>query len=168
MKKSLKKALGVYQDFQQFKDEGIWRTFGQGLDAMSDRSTLFRFILIPLSINTLLWLTVIVSPGSVLSVLENGFSISEKFLLIIMAFVVATGGWITYSLLRLKFPTIEESRMESKVFGTFEYQSDSHKHYLIWLTSIAGGVLNLLALISVDLILSRKMDEMVCFFSMSC
>lgn len=168
MKKSLQKAFGAYLDFQQALDEGIWSTFSDGLDAMSDRRTLFRYILIPISINIFLLLAVILSPDGVFSLLENEFSISARFLLLVSAFVVGIGGWITYSLLRLKFPNVEESNMESKVFGSFEYQSQSNKHYIIWLASILGGTLNLTALIVVDLLLSGKMDEIVCFFSMSC
>lgn len=138
----------------------MWRPFGKeenderfaerlndSIEAMSDRRVLLRFLFVGAVLNVLIWLCVIIFPGDVREAFSRVNEASDKLSKVILALVFGLGMWVTYSLFRLKFPDIEEQRLDAEVMGSFAYQAHSSKRWMIWLFSVVGGVLNLLLLI---------------------
>ena len=78
---------------------------------------------------------------------------SDRIAKIVLAIVFGIGMWLTYSLFRLRFPDIEEQRLDSEVMGSFAYQTNSTKRWMVWVLSAVGGIVNvgLLALVAMAL-----------------
>ena len=71
-----------------------------------------------------------------------------------MAIVFGIGMWLTYAVFRLKFPVIEEQRLDAEVMGSFAYQSNSTKRWMVWVLSAVGGLVNVGLLVAVAMALS--------------
>jgi hypothetical protein len=124
-------------------DDQFAEKLSRGVEAMSDRRTLIRFIWILGTINLLIWLSVLIVPVDVRDGFDTVSQLNRKVGGIVLALVLGLGMWLSYSLLRLKFPDIEEQRLDADVMGSFAYQSDSTKKYRVWLFSAIGGIVNL-------------------------
>ncbi len=136
------------------KDERTAEYVNRGLEAMSDRTTLKRFLYIVLALNFLLWAAVILRPYDVRYAFERVSDVNNKISMIVLGIVFGLGMWITYSSLRLKFPDIEDQNLDSEVMATFAYQAHSSKRWFVWLIAVIGGVFNLLSMIFLDLFLT--------------
>ena len=123
-------------------DDKFAETVNTSVDAMSDRRTLLRFIYILGTINLLIWASVLFVPAAVRDGFNRVWNVNQKISMIVLALVFGVGMWLSYSLFRLKFPDIEEQRLDADIMGSFAYQSDSTKKYRVWMFSAVGGIVN--------------------------
>ncbi len=138
-------------------DESDARTahhLDKGVEAMADRRTLLIFLAIMGGLNLLIWAAVLLVPEDVRSAFETVHGISNKISVVVLGLVFGVGLWFTYSLLRVKFPDIEDLNLDSTVFGSYVYHASSKKRWLVWLFSSLGGVVNLLAVVVATLLLT--------------
>lgn len=136
------------------RDDLVAKAVDHGVEALSDRKTLIGYLALILSLNIILWAAVIFRPYEMREAAESVNTTSNMILVIIFGVIFGFGMWITYSLLRLKFPKIEEHNLESGVMATLAYQDQSSKRWFVWLVSVIGGVTNLLSMILIDILLT--------------
>jgi hypothetical protein len=128
-------------------DDQFAETVSRSVDAMSSRRTLLRFIYILGTINLLIWASVLIVPAAVRDGFDTVWNMNQKISMIVLALVFGVGMWLTYALLRLKFPDIEDQRLDDGVMASFAYQSLSIKRFKVWSISAVGGILNVVLLI---------------------
>ena len=116
------------------------------LGDMSVRKKLLRMLYIFGSINLAIWLCCLVFAFDVREAFERVNELNQKFSIIVLAVPFALGMLITYGAFRIKFPDVEEVELDSDVFGSYSYQRDSQKRWLVWLFSTVGGIINLFLL----------------------
>jgi hypothetical protein len=150
----ISESLDKYND----KFEAKWdRRLTRHVDAMSDRVTLRKYIYVLGGVNILLWLSVLARPSDVLSAFTKVANIDDRLVGTVLVGVFAVGMWLTYALFRFKFPSLEERNYSAGFMATYTYQLNWTRKFLIWVTSVAGGVLNLLALsIVLGLLVSER------------
>lgn len=138
--------------------EAKWnRRLTRHVDAMSDRKTLRNYIYVLVCVNLLMWLAVLIRPFDVLSAFTKIGSIDDRLVLTVLIGIFAIGMWLTYALFRVKFPRLEERDYEPEFMATYAYHVNWTRKFRIWVTAVAGGVLNLLALsITLGLLVSEK------------
>jgi hypothetical protein len=124
------------------------------VEAMSDRRLLLRYVLVLTAVNILIWLSVLIFPGGVRDGFTQVWDANSKLAAVVLAIGFGIGMWLTYGVFRLKFPDIEEQRLDADVMGSFAYQSNSTKRWMVWLGSAIGGLVNLLLLIGATIALS--------------
>jgi len=143
------------------EDEKLNEKFDAGLsglvDGLSDRTRLFRFLWISIALNIVLWLSVIFFHEFVNERYRQLLGASNKIGIGVLIIPLALGFFITYSLCRIKFPDIEENKLQSEMMSSYNYQSRSMKRWYIWLFSICGGVLNAVLLILANLYLNDQL-----------
>lgn len=122
--------------------------------AMSDRKLLLRYVLVLGTVNLLIWLSVLIFSGGVRDGFTRVWDVNNKIAMVVLAIVFGAGMWLTYALFRLKFPDIEEQRLDAEVMGSFAYQSNSTRRWMVWLLSAVGGLVNLLMLMMAAMALS--------------
>ncbi len=135
-------------------DDRIAEKINEGVEAMSDRRVLVRYVLVLGTVNLLIWLSVLIFSGSVRDGFSQVWAGSDRIAKVVLAIVFGIGMWLTYSLFRLKFPDIEEQRLDSDVMGSFAYQSNSTKRWMVWVLSAVGGIVNVGLLVVVAMALS--------------
>ena len=128
-------------------DDHIAEMLSHGVEAMADRRTLLLFIWILSSINLLIWASVLIVPADIRDGFDRVWGMSQQIGGVFIALVFGVGMWLSYALFRLKFPDIEEQRLDADVMGSFAYQSDSTKKYRVWLLSAIGGIVNVVLMI---------------------
>lgn len=134
--------------------EELGRQINSLLGDLSVRKKLLRIIFIFGTINIAIWLCCLIFPGDVRSAFERVHELNQKFSILVLAFPFSLGMLITYSIFRIKFPDIEEIELDSEVLGSYSYQSNSQKRWLVWVFSTIGGVLNLFLLFTAVLTLT--------------
>ena len=143
------------------KDEIANEKFDESLtkivDGLSNRKSLFRFLWIFAALNVFIWITVSLFHKFVNERFRQIFDISDKAGLGILLVPFFIGIFITYSLCRLKFPDIEENKLQSEMMASYSYQAHSMKRWYIWLFSIFGGVLNVVLLVLLNLYLNEQL-----------
>jgi hypothetical protein len=143
------------------KDEIANEKFDESLtkivDGLSNRKSLFRFLWIFAALNVFIWITVSLFHNFVNERFRQIFDISDKAGLGILLVPFFIGIFITYSLCRLKFPDIEENKLQSEMMASYSYQAHSMKRWYIWLFSIFGGVLNVVLLVLLNLYLNEQL-----------
>lgn len=106
MKRVLEKVLDSYDRRLERREESFERTLTRGVEALSDRRTLKRYIIILSVVNVLIWASVLLVPNDVLWAFERISSIDGKLTGMVLAVVWGIGLWLTYSLFRLKYPQL--------------------------------------------------------------
>ncbi len=139
-------------------DERFAETLNDGVSALSDRATLIRFLALSGGVVVLIWIAVLFAPTDVRSAFATIHGLNNKMSVAILAIVFGLGMWLTYCFFRLKFPTIEETDLESDVLGSYAYQASSNRRWLVWLFSAVGGIVNLLAMAVVTIALSGSTE----------
>ena len=143
------------------KDEIANEKFDESLtkivDGLSNRKSLFLFLWIFAALNVFIWITVSLFHNFVNERFRQIFDISDKAGLGILLVPFFIGIFITYSLCRLKFPDIEENKLQSEMMASYSYQAHSMKRWYIWLFSIFGGVLNVVLLVLLNLYLNEQL-----------
>ena len=140
------------------EDEKITAYQSQAIENLSDRQTLFRFLLICVLANAIIWFSVLIFPSFVHEKFSRIFDVSDKLAIALLGFPFGFGLFAAYSLCRLKFSDVEDNKnLESDMMSSFNYQSNSTKRWFVWLFSIVVGVLNLAFLILVNLMLSNNL-----------
>lgn len=91
----------------------------RNLDAMSDRRTLKRYILVLATVNLLVWLSVIMFPHDVSDAWVKVTDLNDKIGAIVLAVIFAIGMWLTYSILRLRFPDVEDQEFGAEVLPAY-------------------------------------------------
>lgn len=129
-------------------DDQFAERIGAQIDAMSDRKLLVKYLLVLGTVNLLIWLSALIFSDGVRDGFTRVWNTNNKLAMIVLALVFGVGMWLTYALFRLKFPDIEEQRLDAEVMGSFAYQSNSTKRWMVWLLSAVGGLVNLLLLIT--------------------
>ena len=135
-------------------DDRFAERINANVDAMSDRRVLVRYVLVLGAVNILIWLSVLIFAGSVRDGFSQVWEASDRIAKVVLAIVFGIGMWLTYALFRLKFPDIEEQRLDSDVMGSFAYQTNSTKRWMVWVLSAVGGVVNVGLLVVVAMALS--------------
>ena len=154
MRDWIRKRLDVYEGRHEKRDEEFAAFVNRAVGAMSDRHTLRLFLGVLAVANSVTWLSVIIFPNDVIHAWSKVTNIDDKIGFAVMSILFGLGMWLTYSLLRLKFPDIENQNFSPDVMATYAYQSHSTKRWWVWLFSVIGGVVNLLAIVFVDLLLN--------------
>jgi hypothetical protein len=124
------------------------------VDDLSNRTLLFRYLLLGVSLNAALWLVVLVFYETVNQGFIRLFNLNNKIAVLVLGFPLMFGFLITYTLCRLKFPDIEDNNLQSEIMASYAYQAHSLKRWYIWLFSSLGGVLNVVLLFLVNLYLN--------------
>lgn len=135
------------------EDTKIARNFSKAVDSMADRMILRRFLLIGVLSNFLIWSAVFLMP----EMIYKGFSLvntfSNKLSLGLLGIPLIFTTFTIYALFRLKFPDIEEQRLDSEIMSSHTYQINSGKRYIIWVCSFSVGIVNTILLIFADIYL---------------
>lgn len=90
----------------------------RGIEALADRQTLYRSIIVFGALNLILWLAVLIFPSAVRSAWESLNKVSGKIAMAALGIPFGLGLYFTYSLFRLKFADIEDQNMESAPMGS--------------------------------------------------
>jgi hypothetical protein len=138
---------------KQDSDDRFAEKIAANVEAMADRRVLVRYVLVLGTVNLLMWVCVLLLTASVRDGFSQVWSASDKIGKIVLAMVFGIGMWLTYALFRMKFPDIEEQRLDSEIMGSFAYQSDSTKRWMVWVLSAVGGLLNVGLLVAVAMAL---------------
>jgi len=154
MRDWLRKRLDAYESRRERRDEELSELMISSVDAMDHRPTLKLFVYCLAGLNCLYWLSVLLVPNDVADAFSRVHEISDKVVATALAIVFGTGLWLTYAIFRLKFPDLEDAVTSDEVMSSFAYQQHSYRRIRIWMTAVAGGVLNLLALAVVEAIRS--------------
>lgn len=141
----------VIEKLEKDDDREIADNLNRGVEALADRKTLHRSILVFGIFNLILWLSVLIFPAAVRSAFDTVYNVNSKIAIVVLGIPFGLGLYFTYSLFRLKFADIEDQNIESAPMGSFNYHSHSQKRWLVWVFSVLGGVLNLLLLILVNI-----------------
>jgi hypothetical protein len=123
----------------------------RAVESLSDRRAIYRSLVVLGLSNLILWLGILIFPGTVRGAFERLIGLNGKIGVAALGIPLGIGLYFSYSLFRLKFPDIEEQNIESAPMGSFNYHTHSNKRWMIWFFSTVGGVLNLLLLILVDI-----------------
>lgn len=116
------------------------------VDSLSDRRTLLRFLAICLAMNLIIWIIAIVFADGVYAAMSRIFP--DKIGMLILGIPWGAGMYATYCILRLRSPTIEDSKhLDSDLMASFAYQSASTKRWFVWLFAVIGGMVNVLLLV---------------------
>jgi len=102
------------------------------VDGMADRRNLIRFLLFCGFANLLIWLCVIIFPAAVRDSFVLVNEVSDKISKATLAVPFGLGLFFTYSLFRLKFPDVEEQKLDSDLMASFHYQAHSLRRWWIW------------------------------------
>lgn len=153
----MKNVRYIAEKLEQRRDETDSRIdegFSKGIELLSDRSNIYRALIVLGICNLILWLSVLIFPSFVGSVWANVGRVSDKVAVALLGIPFGLGLYLTYSIFRLKFDDVEHQNVESTPLGSFNYQSQSQKRYLIWLFSVLGGVLNTVLMVLTDIFLT--------------
>lgn len=135
------------------EDPQIAQNFSKVVDSMADRNLLRRFRLIGFLTNCLVWSAVFLMPETIYKGFNLVNAFSNKLSLGLLGIPLIFTTFTIYGLFRLKFPDIEEQKLDSEMMSTFAYQANSAKRFWIWVGSFAVGIVNTLLLIFADLYL---------------
>jgi hypothetical protein len=135
-------------------DDRLAEKMNANVEAMSDRRVLVRYVLVLGAVNLLIWVSVLIFSGSVRDGFSQVWEASDRIAKLVLAIVFGIGMWLTYALFRLKFPDIEEQRLDAEVMGSFAYQSNSTKRWMVWILSAVGGLINVGLLVAVAMVIS--------------
>lgn len=156
IKKVVREGVDAYEDYSRGKDDAVFVHVSQGLEALSSPATLLKWIYILAACNTVLLLGVLFFPVKIYIFFRDSFAASDKMTMVLLGVPFGVGMWLVYSLLRLKYPDIEEQNLDNEVLATFAYQAHSNKRWFVWLGSIIGGIMNVLILTILDLLLAGR------------
>ena len=120
-------------------DDRFAEKINANVEAMSNRAVLVRYVLVLGAVNLLIWVNVLLFSGSVRDGFSQVWEASDRIAKVVLAIVFGIGMWLTYALFRLKFPDIGEQRLDAEVMGSFAYQSNSTKRWMVWVLSAVGG-----------------------------
>jgi len=135
-------------------DERLAGNLNKVVDGIADKRNLIRLLLLCGFANLAIWLCVIIFPAAVRDAFNLVNEVSDKISKVTLAFPFGLGLFFAYSLFRLKFPVIEEQKLDSDMMASFQYQAHSLKRWWIWIFSVVAGILNVLLLIALDVFLS--------------
>ena len=150
MKDLIRKGLDAYEGRQERRDEEMAKVLIRHVDALSHRPTLKIYISVLAGIEILLWAAVLIRPFDVMTAFKKVADVDDKLVAFFLAAVWGLGLWLTYSLFRLKFPDLEKVQQDDGLMSAFSAQENSVRKVRIWVLSVAGGVLNLIALAVVE------------------
>ena len=135
------------------RDTEIAKNFSKAVDSMADRNILRRFLLIGVLTNFLIWSAVFLMPEKIYQGFSLVSSMSDKIAIGLLGIPLFFTAFTVYALFRLKFPDIEEQKLDSEMMSTFAYQRNSAKRFWIWIGSFSVGIINTILLIVADLYL---------------
>ena len=120
------------------------------VEALADRRFLNRFLLLCVSLNVVCWLVTILFADWVFEAMSR--ILPDKIGALLLGVPFGLGMYITYMLIRIKTPDIEDNRqLDSEMMASFSYQAHSTKRWFVWMFAVIGGVLNVLLLIAVNM-----------------
>ncbi len=154
MRDWIRKRLDGYEGRHEKRDEEFAAIWNGAVDAMSDRRTLWRFLGILATANSVIWLSVIIFPRNVSNAWSKVTDVNDKFGALVVAIIFGIGLWLTYSILRLRIPDVEDQTLDAEIFGSVTYHARANKRFFVWLFSTVGGVVNVLGIVIVELALS--------------
>ncbi|MBK8464649.1 MAG: hypothetical protein IPL32_02355 [Chloracidobacterium sp.] len=152
MRKLIEKASDALYQQEEKKEERIAQLLDRHVDAMADRLTLKKYIYVLSGINFVLWACVMIFPYDIYKAFETVGNIDDRIVLTVVAIIFGIGMWLTYALFRLRFPELEDRGLGNDFLSSVAHQQGSYRRFHVWLASVAGGVLNLLALFIVELL----------------
>jgi hypothetical protein len=123
------------------------------VEAMSHRPTLKKYVYVLGGINLLLWAAVLIRPYDVQTAFLKVSGVDDRLGMLVLTTIFGIGMWLTYALFRLKFPNLEESKCGDEIMASFAHQENAYRKVRVWVASVSGGVLNLLALAIAELLL---------------
>lgn len=135
------------------EDTKIANNFIIVVDSMAERNVLWRFFLIGILTNLLLWTAVFLMPEKIYQGFTLVSGLSDKLAMGLLGIPLFFTAFTIYSLFRFKFPDIEEQKLQSEMMSTFAYQANSAKRFWIWIGSFSVGVINTGLLVLTDLYL---------------
>lgn len=137
------------------RDEHIDKSITEIVEALSDKSVLYRFLRNCTVLNTIVWFVAVFfyEAANYYYLQIAGMSNEAGIGILLVPFFLGT--FITYSLWRLKFPDIEDNNLQSGMMASYSYQSHSMKRWYIWFFSLVGGVANVILLCLVNVCLNE-------------
>lgn len=129
--------------------------FIETVENFSARNHLLRICLLCALLNLAIWIAVFSIPEQVYYLFVSLNEISQKLSVAALSIPLWLTFLMTYAILRLKFPEIEDhKRLESNFMGSFNYQSHSVKRWRIWIAALLAGVLDTFLLVLATLFLN--------------
>lgn len=157
MRKVINKGFEALGRRDEKREERMDALLTRNVEAMSHRPTLKLYALVLGGINLLIWAAVLLRPFDVQTAFAKVSEVNDRLVLIVIGILFGIGMWLTYALFRLKFPDLEELSQTSEVMSSFTDSEKTTRKIRVWLASVVGGVLNLLALaISFGLMVSER------------
>lgn len=150
----LRKGLDAYEAKYERRDEEFANLVNRNVEALSNRRTLLIYVSILVTINALVWLSVLLFPLDIADAWATVSDLDDKLAFTLVAIIFGVGMWLTYALFRLKFPDLENPEFEKEVLASFHYSQHSTRRWRIWLTSVIGGIVNVLALFVAEIFLA--------------
>lgn len=139
-------------------DAKIARNFSNVVDSMANKWILLRFIWLGIVANFLIWVSVFLLPTTIYTGFGVIGKVSSKIMVGLLGIPLIFTTLTVYALFRLKFPDIEEQKLDSEIMSSVVYQSNSAKRFWIRISSFAVGVTNTGLLILADLTLSKAIQ----------
>jgi len=135
-------------------DDQLADNLNKIVDGMAEKRNLIRFLLFCGFANLIIWLCVIIFPAVISDSFVLVNDVSDKIGKATLAVPFGLGLFLAYSLFRLKFPDIEEQKLDSDLMASYRYQAHSLKRWWIWFFSVLAGILNVLLLMTLAIFLS--------------
>lgn len=139
------------------RDESFDRSITEMVEALAHKPALFRFLRNFVVLNTIIWLVSLFFYERVNRYYFQVFDSSNEAGIGILLVPFLLGAFITYALCRLKFPDIEDNKLQSEMMASYSYQAHSTKRWYVWLFSILGGVFNAVLIVLVNLYLNGRL-----------
>lgn len=136
-------ALGRREEKREARMDALLTSH---VNAMSNRGTLNVYASVLGGISILFWVAVLLRPHDILAAFEKVGSVNDRLVGAVLALVFAIGMRLTYSLFRLKFPDLEDRSQAGDVMSSYADWERMSRNLSVWVASVSGGVINLLAL----------------------
>jgi hypothetical protein len=129
-------------------DDKLDAMTSRGLTAMTtdmrSRRHSFRATVVSFTIVLISWLLLLLLPQFIHYLVIAVSLITSKGGLILLLVPLVSMLFGVYSLFRLWFPDLENEEHEAGLMQSYQYQSDSHKAYKVWVVSSIAATLNTL------------------------
>jgi type IV secretory pathway VirB6-like protein len=146
MRDLLNKGFEALGSRDEKREERMDVLLTRNVEAMAHRPTLRLYTGVLGGVNVLLWVAVLLRPYDVLAAFSKISAVNDRSVMIVIGIVFGIGMWLTYALFRLKFPDLEELSQSTEVMSSFADSEKTTRKVRVWVASVVGGVLNLLAL----------------------
>lgn len=132
-------------------DAIIAEKISETVEGLSDKSLLKKLSIALIFGNILMWLIVFLYSKQIYGILDE-FDLARagsKAKMILLSIPFGFGFWLAYCIFRWKFPTLEETSINSEIMGSYNQQTQSLQRFKVYLTCAAFGIIQTLLIFGV-------------------